>query len=43
MRKIACFRKGLATVAAALVAYAVVTPVYAASAPETATPVKHLV
>ncbi len=43
MREIAIFRKGLAAIAAALATSTVLTPVYANSAPDSATPIKHLV
>ncbi len=43
MRDIACLRKSIAAIVAGLATCAVLTPVYAASAPSTATPIKHLV
>ena len=43
MREIACLRKSIATIVAGLATCAVFTPIYAASAPPTATPIKHLV
>ena len=43
MRDIACLRKSMAAIVAGLATCAVLTPVYAASAPPAATPIKHLV